>query len=154
MRLSNGCGGRGGRKHRTFIYRLGILALLLAACSDSDDSSPEAADFRFQARAAPGIEGQFVARTEDAAVIAAARAQLALPEDQRTLFIGGPVARGDGGHNLDWSWHLVPSEWSLVEASIELCDGTPQMVEDDLDYWVDTVGSFCPWTAVVAGEEP
>jgi hypothetical protein len=34
-------------------------------------------------------------------------------------------------------------------AAIELCDGCPQMVEDDLDYWVETVGRFCPWSTRV-----
>jgi hypothetical protein len=39
---------------------------------------------------------------------------------------------------------------SFAEATIELCDGCPQFLEDDLDYWIDTVQHFCPWTTRVA----
>ena len=42
-----------------------------------------------------------------------------------------------------------PSSSSASHTAIELCDGRPSMVEDDLGYWVDTVGSFCPWGAKV-----
>jgi hypothetical protein len=35
----------------------------------------------------------------------------------------------------------------MAEMTIELCDGLPSYVENDLDYWVDTVGRFCPWQA-------
>jgi hypothetical protein len=28
------------------------------------------------------------------------------------------------------------------------------MVDEDLDYWLNTVGSFCPWTATVIAVEP
>jgi hypothetical protein len=35
----------------------------------------------------------------------------------------------------------------MAEVTIELCDGRPSMVEENLDYWVDTVRFFCPWGA-------
>jgi hypothetical protein len=35
----------------------------------------------------------------------------------------------------------------MAEMTIELCDGTPSLVEADLDYWLDTVQRFCPWGA-------
>lgn len=35
----------------------------------------------------------------------------------------------------------------MVEAAIEVCDGTPSFVEDEVDYFVDTVGRYCPWSA-------
>ncbi len=37
----------------------------------------------------------------------------------------------------------------LVISKIELCDGTPSQVEANLDYWVDTVQRFCPWSAKI-----
>jgi hypothetical protein len=57
--------------------------------------------------------------------------------------------RGDGGFNAPWSWHLDPLSIAVPDASIELCDGRPSMVQSDLDYWVDTVHTYCPWAARV-----
>ena len=61
----------------------------------------------------------------------------------------GPIARGPGpgDSNGPWSWHFDPEEFRMAAATIELCDGRPSYVENDLDYWVDTVGGFCPWGA-------
>jgi glucose/arabinose dehydrogenase len=48
-----------------------------------------------------------------------------------------------------WSWHVDPAVVSFADATIELCDGKPSFVEADKDYWLNTVGNFCPWSAVV-----
>ena len=37
----------------------------------------------------------------------------------------------------------------MAEITMELCDGLPSHVEEDIDYWVDTVGRFCPWSAKI-----
>jgi hypothetical protein len=41
----------------------------------------------------------------------------------------------------------------MVEVTMELCDGRPSDVERDLDYWVDSVGRFCPWSSALVGVE-
>jgi hypothetical protein len=33
--------------------------------------------------------------------------------------------------------------------TIELSDGTPSQVENDLDYWINTVTRFSPWSATI-----
>jgi hypothetical protein len=130
-----------------------LLALVTVGSQCDATTSPDGAvEFRFQVREAPGAPGRIVVRTSDPEVIRVAREQLALPESERELFINGPIAHGDGGHNQPWSWHFVPSEWEFVDNTIELCDGTPQDVEDDLDYWVDNIGHFCPWSSYVVEE--
>jgi glucose/arabinose dehydrogenase len=48
-----------------------------------------------------------------------------------------------------WTWHPDPENVSFADAAIELCDGLPSHVEADKEYWLGTVGSFCPWSAVV-----
>jgi glucose/arabinose dehydrogenase len=48
-----------------------------------------------------------------------------------------------------WTWHVDPAAVSFTDAAIELCDGKPSHVEADKDYWLNTVGSYCPWSAVV-----
>lgn len=120
-----------------------VACVALTACHDGSDPVPaDTVTFEFRTRGY-GPEEAFHARTSDPDVIAQVRAQLALPEEERMLFPIGDIARGDGGHNEPWDWHYT--EFVLTEMSIELCDGTPSMVDADIDYWVDTVGNYCPW---------
>ena len=63
----------------------------------------------------------------------------------------GKLVRGDGGFNQPWSWHLDPTSVRMAEISIELCDGLPSFVEGDLDYWLGTVKTYCPWSSKVMG---
>ncbi|MCI0438933.1 MAG: hypothetical protein L0177_07345 [Chloroflexi bacterium] len=56
---------------------------------------------------------------------------------------------GEGNHNAPWSWHLDPEATEIVELSIELCDGMPSFIENDLGYWLETVGRYCPWAATL-----
>jgi|CXWL01.1.fsa_nt_gi hypothetical protein len=48
--------------------------------------------------------------TDKSEIIEKARAELAKAPTQRGLHINGRIARGDGGHNAGWRWHLVPNE--------------------------------------------
>jgi hypothetical protein len=66
------------------------------------------------------------------------------------------LARGDDGFNKPWSWHLRPETVRMVEVSIELCNGTPSFVESELDYWLETVRSYCPWRGriIAAADDP
>jgi len=72
-------------------------------------------------------------------------------EGKNRMFPVGRLVRGDGGFNAPWSWHLDPSSVRMAEYSIELCDGRPSQVESELDYWVDTVKYYCPWSARIVG---
>ncbi len=47
--------------------------------------------------------------------------------------------------NCGWSWHQDPATIEFADLTIELCDGTPQMVEDDCAGFGG--GQFCPWSA-------
>jgi glucose/arabinose dehydrogenase len=49
-----------------------------------------------------------------------------------------------------WSWHPDPGDVTFADAAIEVCDGLPSDVEADKDYWLRTLGYYCPWAAVVA----
>ena len=61
----------------------------------------------------------------------------------------GKLLRGSVWYNEPWSWHIDSEDIQMVEVTIELCDGIPSHVEANLDYWVDTVGRFCPWNATI-----
>jgi len=140
----------------TSIRQLSLLCLLLVACDriDIGDSEPNLYPdlvvaggylFGFTSK----TEFNFVAVSFASATVSQLAAQLALPEDERGMHLNGPLGRGDGGHNLEWNWHFLPGEWALAEASIELCDGNPQYISENLDYYIDTVGRYCPWGAHV-----
>jgi hypothetical protein len=130
---------------------MALVLLLFSGCDDVDDAGGEIR-FLFEMQA-EGLDPQpFVAVTSRPEVIAEVRAELDKTPAERNRHINGRVLRGNGGHNSPWKWHFDPDEWGLAEASIEVCDGNPTDVENDLDYWVDTVGSFCPWSARVVAE--
>jgi len=125
------------------------LALLMAARSVAD-ASPEAIIATFD------VAGEtFRVRIENTTTIEQVRA-LERGESTATIPNGRLLAGSDG--NEPWSWHLDPFDIEMAEVTIELCDGTPSLVEADLDYWIGTVGRFCPWSAqlvsVEDGKEP
>ncbi len=127
-----------------------VLALCGGSCGGGSSVAPPAqATFLFGMRGIPDADGQFAAVTSDPRVLAKLESQLSLPIADRGLHIDGPIAPGNGGHNLSWSWHFVPDQWDVVEASVERCDGTPRAVESDVSAWVKDVGTFCPWNSYV-----
>ncbi|GAA1215780.1 hypothetical protein [Rhodoglobus aureus] len=63
----------------------------------------------------------------------------------------GVVVRGDSAVNEPWSWHIDPATLEFANVTIEVCDGIPQYVEDE----IVTSDRFCPWSArVVAVDGP
>lgn len=129
------------------ITRLFVAALslsLLAAASACDD---DGTDIDFPVRYTVEVSGEeFVIEVVTAAQVAALDARLASGEEG---VINGQLAEGDGGYNQPWSWRLVPASIEAPDMAIEVCDGRPSMVEEDLEYWLDTVERFCPWGATV-----
>jgi len=135
-------------------YILGFLLLVLSlvtqSCGGNDSSaSPTTITYAFRLHGLPASE-EFYCTTSSQAFIAVARDQLRLPEEQRTLFPIGPIAAGNGGYNLNWSWRFTDA--TLAETATEVCDGRPSWVESDLNYWLGTVGNFCPFSAYVYSE--
>lgn len=139
--------------HHCLSY-LSVLFLMYAVSACEVNSNPEMVTPRYFEFVHQGGETNytFVAKTTDSEVSAKAEEELSKPLDERNLHIHGNIARGNKDYNGSWNWHFVPGEWDLVEVSTEVCDGTPQMVENDREYWVDEVGNFCPWSSRVSGE--
>jgi hypothetical protein len=130
--------------HTRILPRYGLIAICLllvgSACGD-DPARPQPVTFvvevsgeRFNVRAT---------RPDAIADLEARRLS-----GQRGVVLG-TLASGDGGFNSPWSWHLDPATVEVADAAIELCDGRPSMVEADTNYWIGTVGQFCPWGALV-----
>ena len=59
----------------------------------------------------------------------------------------GQIALGNGGFNQPWNWHFVPETVSMVEASVEVCDGKPSYVNTHLNDYLVT--GYCPWSGKV-----
>lgn len=60
-----------------------------------------------------------------------------------------PIHRGPGpgAHNEPYGWHLDGEEIRMAELAIEVCDGRPSYVEENVGEYVDNVGRYCPWGA-------
>ena len=121
--------------------RLPLASFLLALAACDSDPSPVHPVYVVN-----------VADQEDFRIALATAAQRAEAESLlasgRDRIVHGRLARGDGGFNAPYHWHLVPESVTFVDQTIEACSGRPMSdVEADLDYWVDTLGTFCPWGA-------
>jgi hypothetical protein len=120
--------------------------------SESPTGPNSQAIFVIRACASPDRPGGELFRilTRDPAVISEATSLLG--KGNRRI-AGGRLSAGDGGFNQPWHWHLTPESVAFSDASLELCDGCPSFVENDLGYWLDVVGSYCPWSTEVVARE-
>lgn len=120
---------------------LALCTISFAACDDEPTSLDEVGRFRVE------VSGEdFVVQVETDAQVQELEARL--QSGQRGV-INGTIQSGDGGFNPPWGWHLVPSTVHTADFAIELCDGRPSLVQQDLTYWLETVKQYCPWGAKV-----
>lgn len=143
---------------KTFYYLALLSAIFTVGACEEDSPQPacsieipaEARVFEFAHR---GSEYTFRAWTTDNEVIANVEAQLALPEDDRINHINGEILEQPEGCDLNpgWSWYFNPQDWDLAEISIEVCDGNPQYVEDNLQDYLE-IDRYCPWSSYVLRE--
>jgi hypothetical protein len=142
-------------RHIFFLMIVSVLLMTFLGC-DSDNGSEGEGDgakmYKFGMHFDTTGTEDFIAKTADPELIDKIRAELQNSPDQRFLHIHGRIDRGNDGYNLGWSWHFIPEEWNLAEMSIEVCDGTPSYVEENLDEWLSMQDSFCPWDSYVKEE--
>lgn len=120
------------------IYKILLLATLLAGCNEGALGVSRGGTFIV----AVGDE-RFRVRIDNALLATRARDMMARPSEQQ--IINGELARGDGGFNTGYGWHMKPNTIQFADFTMELCDGRPSDVQSDITYWVDTVKRFCPW---------
>lgn len=136
---------------RKLFYLSAICLLMLFTACGTENDDNETRYYRFTHQS-DDIEYSFVAKTSNQEVIAKVEQELQKPFEERRMHINGPIERGSEDYNEHWNWHFVENRWNLAEISTEVCDGRPSFVEEDLDYWVDQVGRFCPWSSRVEAE--
>ncbi|MDO8616728.1 MAG: right-handed parallel beta-helix repeat-containing protein [Dehalococcoidia bacterium] len=95
------------------------------------------------------VDEQFRVWVTNAAIgqlfdLQAGRSSASIPAGR---IVAGP---GQAGHNAPWSWHLDPEQVQMAEVTIEVCDARPSYVEENLGYFLDTLGTYCPWSAQLA----
>lgn len=140
-----------------FLIVLVIVVLGWTACN-KEVMQPNQCDFTV----APGTRffeflhqdgDRFIAWTDDMEVLAMVDQELAKSQEERGKHINGVIARvpEDCALNKSWSWYFLPDQWSLADLSIEVCDGNPDYVEENLQTFLD-VGRFCPWGSIVLQE--
>lgn len=128
------------------VIRMAVLcaaACVVAGC-EANPNQPAQPEAVFEVSACSGQT--FKMKLTDPQLIQQARNLIGQSEQP---IVNGRLARGDGGFNQPYDWHLVPESVEFADLTVEVCDGCPQMVQDDLDYWIETVGRFCPWTSRV-----
>jgi hypothetical protein len=137
-----------------FMFVSGLLMMFWGCDSDNGSDKNDAGEkmYRFSMHFDQTGTEDFIAKTSDPELIDKITAELQNPPDQRFLHIHGRIDRGNNAYNLDWSWHFIPGEWDLAEMSIEVCDGTPSYVEENLDEWLSMQDAFCPWDSYVKEE--
>jgi len=125
------------------------LAMLATACSDStptDSDNPLAGGLL----ATFSVEGETFSVWTDGplamADLLALQAGLGTATIPNSTLHRGP---GLGDHNAPYSWHMDPTRLEIADATIEVCSGLPSFVEANVDEWVDVVGQYCPWSAVL-----
>jgi hypothetical protein len=69
-------------------------------------------------------------------------------ESQATI-PNGLIVRGAVFYNQPWSWYIDSEDIQMVETTIELYDGLPSFVENELEYWLETVHRYAPWSATI-----
>ena len=119
---------------------LGVI-LVFAACDSKSAEKSYAAVYEVE-----------VADQERFFVALATESQIEMAEkwmaEGRVGVLHGTVARGNGGFNDPYDWHLDPATVSFPDMAMEVCDGRPESdVQADVDYWVERIGYYCPWGA-------
>lgn len=120
-----------------------FVILFFVACDSERNDAPSYAGL-FEVEVAGEERFLLALASEDQVEMAMQRMQ-----DGTVGVIHGSVVRGDGGFNDPYDWHLDPATVTFPDLAMEVCDGRPQFVQDDLDYWVDTIQYYCPWGAQI-----
>ncbi|UCG54121.1 MAG: hypothetical protein JSV32_05845 [Dehalococcoidia bacterium] len=127
-----------------FIIILAIVILIPFGCTNQT-SEPTLSGGILVTFDVEGEEYKILVKNEDTITDI-----LALQKGESQAKIPSGKVLGEAvSYNAPWSWHIDPYDIHMAEFTIEVCSGLPSHVEEDLDYWVNTLGRFCPWSAEI-----
>jgi hypothetical protein len=104
----------------------------------------------------PPSPGKVIIKLTDPEKIQQARAILSGAEQEST-HVMGKIVKFPVAYNQGWSYHLNPDTITFFSFAIEVCDATPQYVEDHLDEVGGAFlpgGHWCPWGSRLLREVP
>ncbi len=102
-----------------------------------------------------GRKNTFVIKLRDKQRILEARAFLERKQPSFGSAVIGRIVKAKVSYNKRWSYHLKPMTISFFELAVEVCDGSPLLVEKHLE----EVGGallpgniWCPWSSYLKRE--
>ena len=128
---------------------------------NQNNTPPPPESARFELANSAGNQS-FIIELTDASLIAASRRQIAQPKSRQQRMLVARVERGSAGLNFDsrglwqapWSWHVAEVYRFADFGSID-CDGSPQMMEQTLEGWLEARnGLICFWDYKIKAELP
>jgi hypothetical protein len=117
------------------------LALLLASCGSSDESTDLPAGGLY-ATFAVGSQSFHASITHPDGM---AEAMALWSGTSGASIPVGELECAPAAWNRPWRWYLRPDTVRFAEVTIELCDGEPSYVEGNCESFGG--GSYCPWGA-------
>lgn len=102
----------------------------------------------------PNKTWNFVIKSTNWAFIKEARKRVYGTYDGGENNVAGYVQMGREDWNRGYDFHLDEKKLTFFENAIELCDGTPWYINNDIQGWLDSVpkGIWCPWSSKVVKE--
>jgi hypothetical protein len=138
----------------------GIFAFSLLALAHS--SQAESIRFLVGEIGEPNHHDAYVLPLSDPAAIAHARELISAGPGAGAPIVVARIAKGANGVNRNslapgsppWSWHVTEFE-SFVDNTIEILDGWPTYVEQDVDGWIQNTNGYIGfWQYTVVAELP
>ncbi|MEK6627724.1 MAG: hypothetical protein AABY53_03790 [Bdellovibrionota bacterium] len=104
-----------------------------------------------------GRGDSFIVKINDSALAFKARDLIANPQKEKMLFAS--IQKDHQGFNRNWSkteksfWSWSTSEvTNFADIGSTACNGSPQEIEDRIDFWVNDPGQICFWNYRVKKE--
>jgi len=124
---------------------------LTPPCSTVSGSPAGAATFRIEFRP---LTDAFTIMLTDSIRIQEARLIVSGVQTD-AVSVMGTIVKAPAPYNPGWSYHLDPASISFFRCAIEVCDASPQYVEDHLNEVCGALlpgCTWCPWSSRVAEE--
>jgi hypothetical protein len=70
--------------------------------------------------------------------------------ESRATIPNGKLIKGAASYNPGWSWYIDPEDVIMTDLAVDLFNGLPSQVEQDVNYWVYWIQRYAPLQAKIA----